>query len=97
MRHQHTFTYEESALKNFTLDDNGLEQTVQYINQELNAKLSGQMISSSLYIDNLLFDQIQAGEESGQNRKNVVRAISEAIQYAVAKCYSPNNVWAGFT
>lgn len=28
--------------------------------------------------------------------KNVIKACSEALMYAVAKCFSPINVWEGF-
>ena len=55
------------------------------------------MLSSAIQIDNILFESISAGEECGQNRKNVVRACSEAVVYGVAKSYCPNDVWVGFT
>lgn len=43
-----------------------------------------------------MFDLIQEGEAAGENRKNLVRACSEALLIATAKCYAPTKLWEGF-
>ena len=55
------------------------------------------VLSSSIEADNILFELIQEGENEGDNRKNIVRACSEALLSATAKCYAPQNVWEGFS
>ena len=45
----------------------------------------------------MLYEFMQAGDGEGDYKKNVVRACSEALTYAVAKCFCPHQVFAGFT
>jgi len=40
---------------------------------------------------------MQAGDGESDYKKNIVRACSEALTYAVAKCFSPHQVYEGFT
>lgn len=51
---------------------------------------------SSFTADNILFDLIGQHETDSENKKNIIKACSEALVYAVAKCYSPVNYWQGF-
>jgi hypothetical protein len=51
---------------------------------------------SSFTADNILFDYIGNHETDSENKKNLIKACSEALVYAVAKCYSPVNLWQGF-
>lgn len=53
-------------------------------------------MQSSIHADNMLYEFMQAGDGEGDFKKNVVRACSEALTYAVAKCYCPHQVYAGF-
>lgn len=55
------------------------------------------VLASSIEADNILFELIQEGESEGENRKNIVRACSEALLYGTAKCYSPQDAWDGFS
>lgn len=54
-------------------------------------------MSSPLQADNMLYEFMQAGDGEGDYKKNIVRACSEALTYAVAKCFCPHQVFAGFT
>ena len=45
----------------------------------------------------MLYEFMQAGDGEGDQKKNVIRACSEALTYAVAKCFCPHQVYAGFT
>ena len=51
---------------------------------------------SSFTADNILFDFIGQKETEGESRKNIIKACSEALVYAVAKCYAPIHIWKGF-
>jgi hypothetical protein len=48
---------------------------------------------SSFTADNILFDFIGQKETEGESKKNIIKACSEALVYAVAKCYAPVNLW----
>ena len=48
-------------------------------------------------MDNVLFDLISGpGEAEPESRKNSIKACSEALVFAISKCYSPVNLWRGF-
>jgi len=44
----------------------------------------------------MLYEFMQAGDGESSYKKNIVRACSEALTYAVAKCFSPHQVYEGF-
>lgn len=100
LRHTHIFTYDDCQLQNFNFDSpddkSGLQKACTFINTTVNDRLKNVVLSSSIEADNILFELIQEGESEGDNRKNIVRACSEALLYATAKCYSPQDVWEGF-
>lgn len=101
LRHTHIFTYDDSQLPNFNFDSpdekTGLQQACTFINTAVNERLRNVVLSSSIEADNILFELIEEGENEGENRKNIVRACSEALLYGTAKCYAPQNVWEGFS
>ena len=53
-------------------------------------------MQSSIIADNLLYQFLENGDGDGESKKNAIRACSEALTYAVAKCFAPNRVWEGF-
>ena len=63
------FTYDQRQKDHFTFDKpeekQGLVRTCHFINTELNQRLKGLMLSSSIQLDNILFESISAGEDAG--------------------------------
>lgn len=51
---------------------------------------------SSIQADNKLCELTTQLEGDEHQFKNVIKACSEALMYAVAKCFSPNNIHEGF-
>jgi hypothetical protein len=56
-------------------------------------------MSSSIQTDNILSQFLEPTEETPEtdNLRNIVKACSEAITIATAKCYAPENVFNGFS
>ena len=91
LRHTHIFTYDESQATNFIFDKpedkQGLYKACKFINHDINKSLKDVVFMSSFTADNILFDFIGQKETEGESRKNIIKACSEALVYAVAKCY----------
>jgi hypothetical protein len=100
LRHTHIFTYDESQATNFIFekpeDKQGLYKACKFINHDINKSLKDVVFMSSFTADNILFDFIGQKETEGESRKNIIKACSEALVYAVAKCYAPIHIWKGF-
>ena len=103
MKHKHIFTYDESQVGNFMYDNpnagseesKGLSKVCKYINEKINQRLSGASLGSLAQIDSILFSLISDGDAEGEIRINIVRACSEALVYATAKCYNPDKPFEG--
>ena len=102
LRHTHLFTFDESQLSNFIWDKpeekTGLKSVCLLINEDVNLKLKGLLLEKQVYADNKLGEllkEVEGGDEE-KGRRNIVRACSEAIMFAVAKCFEPNEVYKGF-
>ena len=68
------------------------------INNDINQMLNGICLTNSIEADNLLDDFMYANqeEENPIAKANVVKACSEALHFAVAKCFEPERVHEGF-
>lgn len=74
----------------------GLNGVCKFINEELNIKMKGMLLSQAVHADNLLAQSSEAAVESELARRGIIRACSEALVFAVAKAYQPVDVWRGF-
>jgi hypothetical protein len=45
----------------------------------------------------MLYEYMAAGDGEGEFKKNAIRACSEALTFAVAKCFCPHQIFNGFT
>ena len=70
----------------------GLDKATTIISDEISGKLEGIVMHSSIEADN----KLMAYGNDDPELKNIVKACSEALMYAVAKCFSPNNLHEGF-
>ena len=102
IKHSHYFTYDEAQSEQFPWDKpeekSGLSSAIKFINEDINAKLGGVIMHTSVLADNMLCDLLQAleGGEEESKQKNIIKACSEALTYGVAKSFSPVNVYEGF-
>jgi len=105
LRHSHIWTYDEiqASAENLFWDNaedkQGLKKTMELINGDVSLKLADTVLGSSINCDNILVDFLEKSAEGSDDviaKNSLVRACSEAIMYAVAKCYSVNNVYDGF-
>lgn len=102
LKHSHVFTYDESQAEQFPWDKpedkTGLTEACRYINEEMSTKLAGVILHSSIQADNKLCDLLQAheGGEEESKQRNLIKACSEALTYAVAKSFCPVNIYEGF-
>jgi len=78
-------------------ESKGLSKLCKYINEKVNQRLSGASLASLVQIDNILFSLISDGDAEGEIRINIVRACSDALVYATAKCYNPDKLFEGFS
>lgn len=105
VRHSHIWTYDEiqASAENLFWDQpdekKGLKKTLELINGDVSLKLSDTVLGSSIKCDNILVDFLGKSAEGSDDviaKNSLVRACSEAIMYAVSKCYSVNDVFDGF-
>ena len=104
VKHSHIFTYDESnhGPNYFYWDKpeecSGLSKTCALINDDLNSQLRDIVLNNSIQADNILdsFLHSEVDKEHPIVKVNVVRACSEALMFAVAKCFSPQDVFEGF-
>jgi len=98
LKHSHVFTYDESNMgsKHFCWDNaeekSGLTNACNLINDDLNSRLKDIVLSNSVQADNILNDFANSPSEQEQEnpvvKTNIVKACSEALLYAVSKCFS---------
>ena len=77
----------------------GLKKTIELINGDISLKLAEVVLNSSIKCDNILCDFLGKSAEGSDDviaKNSLVRACSEAIVFAVAKCYCTNNIFDGF-
>jgi hypothetical protein len=100
VRHIHTFAFDESQIDNFPWDNpddrTGLNKAINLINDDLSEKLRGCVMHSSIQADNKLCDIATKLDGDEYQYKNIIKACSEALTYAVAKCFAPVNIFEGF-
>jgi hypothetical protein len=100
LKHVHNYTYDESQADYFPWDNadekSGLNKSCSLINDDLSLKLQDIVLHSSIQTDNNLCELTNGAEGDEYLYKNVIKACSEALMYAVAKCFAPVNVWEGF-
>jgi hypothetical protein len=105
LKHSHIWTYDEiqAQPENLFWDNNeekqGLKKTIELINGDVSLKLADTVLGSSIKCDNILVDFLGKSAEGSDDviaKNSLVRACSEAIMYAVAKCYCVNDVFDGF-
>ena len=99
----HHFTYDEAAHSQFWWDSqdekSGLTAACDYINSQINPQLSGIVLNTNTQPDHF-FESILAQAEAEPDqppKKCIVKACSEALVYAVAKCFSPDNLYRGIS
>lgn len=102
LRHTHFMTFDETQLVDFIWDKpeekTGLQKVCNLVNEDVNLKMKALVLQNQVYADNKLGElikEVEAGEEE-KGRKIIIKACSEAIMYAVAKCFEPNQVYRGF-
>ena len=105
LKHSHFFTYDEAghSADHFHWDKpadlTGLSESLKMINEEVTDLLKGVMITSSIHADNILDEYMNSAQEleteHRKPKKNIVRACSEALNYAAAKCFNPQQVHRG--
>mgnify|MGYP006091640839 CR=1 FL=1 len=95
-------TFDETQLVDFIWDKpeekTGLQKVCNLVNEDVNLKMKALVLQNQVYADNKLGElikEVEAGEEE-KGRKIIIKACSEAIMYAVAKCFEPNQVYRGF-
>jgi len=68
------------------------------INKDVTNLLDELILMNSIEADNILDDYLHSDieDESQLTKVNVVKACSEALSIAVAKCFCPEQVYEGF-
>ena len=95
VKHSHVFSYDESnqSSKHWCWDkpeeNSGLEAACNMINGDINQMLDNIRLTNSIEADNLLDDFMHANQEDENPipKANVIKACSEALSIAVAKCF----------
>lgn len=101
--HTHHFTYDEASQSGFWWDSpeekSGLTAACEFINTQLTQLLQGIVLNTNSQPDHI-FESILAQSElepDQPSKKCILKACSEALVYAVAKCYSPEYLYRGIS
>ena len=73
----------------------GLSKACNLMNNEISKSLQGVVLSGNIQADNKLSEFLK-DHSTDEKRHNLVRACSEALVFATAKCFSQENVYDCF-